>query len=116
MSAAALFSMSIGGIAYFGIQYWRSVIASVASQTVSESILAVVLAENRPLGTKDFARFGNLLDLTPDLNPGGGGLGLVRFYYGVIQGMDLLVGAHVPVLGAWIQREGAICARFCCAS
>jgi hypothetical protein len=112
MFAAMLFAISTVAIAQFGMYYWRAVLASVASQPVSESVLAAVSAENRPLRANDFAQFAGLHDLTPDLSPRGRGLGLVRFYYGVIKAVDLLVGVRVPVVAAWSEREGAICARY----
>ena len=31
----------------------------------------------------------------------GGSLGLVRFYYGVIRAVDMLVGARVPAVAQW---------------
>jgi hypothetical protein len=112
MFAAMLFAISAVAISQFGIYYWRAVLASVASQPVSESVLAAISAEDRPLRAADFAQFLGLHELTPDLNPRGSGLGLVRFYYGVIRAVDMLVGARVPVVAQWSEREGAICARY----
>jgi hypothetical protein len=112
MFAAMLFAISTVAVSQFGMYYWRAVLASVASQPVSESVLAAVSAENRPLRSADFAQFAGLHELTPDLNPRGRSLGLVRFYYGVIRAVDMLVGARVPAVAQWIEREGAVCARY----
>lgn len=112
MFAAMLFAISTVAISQFGMYYWRAVLASVASQPVSESVLAAVSAENRPLRADDFAQFAGLHEMTPDLSPRGRGLGLVRFYYGVIKAVDMLVGARVPVVAQWSEREGAVCARY----
>ena len=112
MFAAMLFAISTVAIAQFGMYYWRAVLASVASQPISESVLAAVSAENRPLRAEDFAQFAGLHELTPDLSPRGRGLGLVRFYYGLIKALDMLVGARVPAIAQWTEREGAICARY----
>jgi hypothetical protein len=112
MFAAMLFAISTVAMSQFGMYYWRAVLASVAAQPVSESILAAAAAENRPLRAADFGQFASLHELTPDLSPRGGSLSLVRFYYGVIRAVDMLVGARVPVVAAWSEREGAICARY----
>jgi hypothetical protein len=112
MFAAMLFAISTVAISQFGMYYWRAVLASVASQAVSDSVLAAASAENRPLRAADFAHFVGLHELTPDLSPKGHSLGLVRFYYGVIRGLDKLVGSQVPALAQWTEREGAICARY----
>lgn len=112
MFAAMLFAISTVAISQFGMYYWRAVLASVASQPVSESLLAAVSAENRPLQAADFVQFAGLYELTPDLSPTGSGLGLVRFYYGIIRAVDMLVGARVPAVAQWTEREGAICARY----
>jgi hypothetical protein len=112
MFAAMLFAISTVAISQFGMYYWRAVLASVASQPISESVLAAVSAENRPLRAEDFAQFAGLHELTPDLTPRGRGLGLVRFYYGLIKALDMLVGARVPAIAQWTEREGAICARY----
>ena len=68
-------------------------------------LLAAVSAENRPLQAADFVQFAGLYELTPDLNPKGTGLGLLRFYYGIIRAVDMLVGARVPVVAQWSERE-----------
>ena len=61
-------------------------------------LLAAVSAENRPLRAADFVQFAGLHELTPDLAQAGGSLSLVRFYYGVISAVDMLVGARVPAV------------------
>jgi hypothetical protein len=112
MFAAMLFAISTVAITQFGMYYWRAVLASVASQPVSESVLAAISAENRPLQAADFVQFAGLHALTPDLSPRGGGLGLVRFYYGLTRALNMMIGVRVPVVAQWIEREGSICARY----
>lgn len=112
MFAAMLFAISTVALSQFGIYYWRAILASVASQPVSEAVLAAASAENRPLRAEDFAHFAGMHDLTPNLNARGQGLGLVRFYYGIIKAVEMLVGAQVPAVATWTAREGAICARY----
>ena len=111
MFAAMIFAISTVAISQFGMYYWRAVLASVASQPVSESVLAAASAENRPLRAADWP-IRRPARANADLGPAGGSLSLVRFYYGVISAVDILVGARVPVVAAWSEREGAICARY----
>lgn len=112
MFALMVLAISTVAISQFGMYYWRAVLASVAAQPISESVLASISAENRPLQAADFVRFAGIHELTPDLAPNGGGLGLVRFYYGLTRAVNTLVGVHLPAVAQWIEREGAICARY----
>jgi hypothetical protein len=112
MFAAMLFAISAVAITQFGMYYWRAVLASVASQPVSESVLAAISAENRPLQAADFVQFAGLHAMTPDLTPRGRGLAMVRFYYGLTRALNMMVGVHVPVVAQWIEQEGTICARY----
>jgi len=112
MFAAMLFAISTVAIAQFGMYYWRAVLSSVASQPVSESVLAAISAENRPLQAADFVQFAGLHALTPDLTPRGRGLAMVRFYYGLTRGLNMMVGVRVPAVAQWIEQEGTICARY----
>jgi hypothetical protein len=112
MFAAMLFAISFVAVAQFGMYYWRAVLASVASQPVSESVIAAISAENRALRAADFVQFAGIHALTPNLAPRGSGLGLVRFYYGLTRALNLMVGVHVPAVAQWIEREGTICSRY----
>jgi hypothetical protein len=113
MFAIMLFAISTVAISQFGMYYWRAVLASVASQPVSESVLAAAAAENRPLQSSDFSQFAGLHELTPELSSSqGGSMSLVRFYYGVIRAIDVIVGQQVPAIAQWSEREGAVCARY----
>jgi hypothetical protein len=112
MFAAMLFAISTVAITQFGMYYWRAVLASVASQPVSESVLAAISAENRPLQAADFVQFAGLHAMTPDLTPRGRGLAMVRFYYGLTRALNMMVGVRVPAVAKWIEQEGTICARY----
>lgn len=112
MFAAMLFAISAVAVTQFGMYYWRAVLASVASQPVSESVLAAISAENRPLEAADFVQFAGLHAMTPDLTPRGRGLAMVRFYYGLTRALNMMVGVRVPAVAQWIEQEGTICARY----
>ena len=54
-----------------------------------------------------FETLAGLHDLTPDLKTPQGGLGLVRVYYRLVQGLGTL-----SMLSAWSERERLVCARY----
>jgi len=112
MFAAMLFTISVVALAQFGLYYWRAVLSGVASQPVSDRVLTAACVENGRVTSQHFATLAGLHDLTPDLYPHRGGLGLVRLYYRLIKGVDALAGSRIPAIAAWSNRERVICARY----
>ena len=112
MFSIMLFAISIVALTQFALYYWRAVLAGVAAQPVSDRVLEAVHVENGGLTGRDFEKLVGLHDLTPDLNPDRGGLGLVRLYYHVIDGLSALASSRIPALAAWIEQERTICARY----
>jgi hypothetical protein len=112
MFAAMLFAISIVALSQFALFYWRAMLAGAAEQPVSDRVLAAAQVENGQLTGQDFATLVKLHELTPDLNPGSNGMGLVRLYYALVDGIGAFVGRQVPSIAEWSQREAAICARY----
>ena len=112
MFAAMLFTISIVALAQFGLYYWRAVLSGVAAQPVSDRVLWAAHVENGRVTSQHFETLAGLHDLTPDLYPNRGGLGLVRLYHRVAQVVDALAGSRIPAIAAWSNRERAICARY----
>ena len=112
MFSVMLFAISIVALTQFALYYWRAVLAGVAAQPVSDRVLAAAGVENGNLTGRDFEKLVGLHDLTPDLNPDRGGLGLVRLYYRVIGGFSAVASSRIPALAAWIEQERTICARY----
>jgi hypothetical protein len=112
MLAAMLFAISIVALTQFAAYYWRAMLAGGASQPVSERVLAAAGAQNGQLTGENFATLAGIHALTPELSSGGNGLGLVRIYYRLIDSISSLVGSSMPAVGAWSQRELAVCARY----
>jgi hypothetical protein len=112
MFAAMLFAISIVALAQFALYYWRAVLAGVAGQSVSESVLAAASIENRRVTGGDFATLAGLHDLTLNLTPRQQGLGLVRLYYRSVDGLAALAGQRLPALAVWCEQELTICARY----
>jgi hypothetical protein len=107
-----LFAISMVALSQFAIYYWRAVLAAVAGQPVSEHILEAARVENGQVTGQDFEIFAGLHALTPDLCPGRSGLGFVRLYFHIVDGIRDIAGRHMPAVAAWAERELAVCARY----
>ncbi len=112
MFSAMLFAISIVALSQFALYYWRAVLAGVAAQPVSDRVLAAARVENGQLTSQHFGTLAGLHDLTPELYPNRGGLGLVRLYFRAVESLDALVGTQMPAIAAWSERERVICARY----
>src|SRR5690348_11701445 len=112
MFAAMLFAISIVALTQFAAYYWRAMLAGAAAQPVSERVLAAAGVQNGELTGRDFNTLLGLHNVTPQLRSGGKGLGLVRAYYSLVDGIRSLVGSSMPAVGAWSERELAVCARY----
>jgi hypothetical protein len=107
MLATMLLTISVVALSQFALYYWRAVLAGVAAQPVSDRVLAAAHVEDGRLLPQHFATLAELHNLTPDLKPNQGGLGLVRVYYRLVQGLGML-----PAMAAWSERERVICVRY----
>lgn len=112
MFSAMLLTISIVALSQFALYYWRAILAGVAAQPVSDRVLAAARVENGRLTSEDFQTLAGLHDLTPNLHPNRGGLGLVRVYYRIVEGLDEFLGKRIPTLAIWSERERVICARY----
>jgi hypothetical protein len=112
MFSAMLFAISIVALTQFALYYWRAVLTGVAAQPVSDRVLEAANVANGRLNAADFEKLAGLHQLTPDLSPNRGGLGLVRLYYRVIGAVGSLAAARLPGLAAWSEQERALCARY----
>jgi hypothetical protein len=107
MFAAMLFTISVVAMSQFALYYWRAVLAGVAAQPVSNRVLDAAHVEDGRLLPQHFETMAELHELTPDLKPNQSGLGLVRAYYRLVQGLGIL-----PMLAAWSERERLVCTRY----
>ena len=112
MFSAMLLAISIVALSQFALYYWRAVLAGVAAQPVSDRVLVAAQVENGRLTPKHFQTLAGLHDLTPDLNLNRSGLGLVRLYFRLIEGLDAILGKRIPTFALWSERERALCARY----
>jgi hypothetical protein len=112
MFAAILLSISVVALSQFALYYWRAVMAAVASQPVSEGVLAAAHVDNRLVTGEDFATFATLHELTPTLDPRAGGLGFVKTYYSLVNKIAAFANSRLPGLATWCDAERAVCARY----
>jgi hypothetical protein len=112
MFAAILLSVSVVALTQFALYYWRAVLAAVAGQAVSEGVLAAAHVDNRVVNGEDFETFATLHDLTPTLDPRGGGLGFVKTYFSIVNKLATMASDRLPGLASWCNQERAVCARY----
>lgn len=112
MFSAMLLTFSIVALSQFALYYWRAVLAGVAAQPVSDRVLAAANVDHRRLTADDFGTLAGLHDLTPALIPSKSGLGAVRLYHSLMEGIGILSGRYLPSVASWTERERVICARF----
>ena len=108
MIAAILFTVSTAALFQFGLYYWRAMIASVASQAVSERIRAAAGISAPTVCGQDFRNLLIIKDLTPELRGPAGSLLAIRTYYSVVQKM----GSVIPAMASWSKAEMTTCSRY----
>jgi hypothetical protein len=107
-----LFAISIVALSQFAAYYWRAMLTGEAAQPVSDRVLAAAGVQDGQLTGQDFPALLGLSELTPELRSSGNGLGLVRTYYSLVNGLAKAVGQTMPAIAAWSQRELTVCARY----
>ena len=112
MFATMLFAISIVALSQFAAYYWRAMLTGEAAQPVSERVLAAAGVQDGQLSGQDFPALLGLSELTPELNSSGNGLGSVRMYYSLVNGVAKAIGQSMPAIAAWSQRELTVCARY----
>jgi hypothetical protein len=104
MFAALILAMSIVALFQFALYYWRAILAGASAQPVSEEVRTAAHIDSGGITGKDF----KVLSAIHHVIPGGSGLGFVPLYYRMVDA----VGAVVPVIAAWAEREKSICAHY----
>ena len=112
MFSIVLLTIATVALAQFALYYWRAVIAGVAAQPVSSRVFEAAHVQEPSLSGNDFQKLLSLHKLTPKLQAGDSGLGVIRAYYAVMSQMDSLFGKLFPALTAWSERERVLCARY----
>lgn len=112
MFATMIFAIAIVMLCQFALYYWRAVLAGVAAQPVSERVLEAAHLEGDEFCAADFERLASLHEMTPQLQGGTSGLGLVGAYYEMVHAMGAAFGKLSPAVATWSERESVLCARY----
>jgi hypothetical protein len=112
MFAAMVLTVSTVALTQLAIYYWRAVVGGVAAQPISESVRAAAGLDGRALRAGDFSTFADLNEITPTLQDGISGFGLVNAYYHLMSAVGQLSRPLVPALAAWTETERATCSRY----
>jgi hypothetical protein len=112
MVAAILLAISAAALGQFALYYWRSVVASVAAQPLSDRVRVAAHLAGPSVGAADFQAVLSLHDVTPGLKEDSHGLRVVRAYYDVVELIGRLAKLGFPVLAAWSEREMTTCSRY----
>jgi hypothetical protein len=112
MFSALLFVISIVALAQFGVYYWRAIIAGIASQPVSEQVLAAAKVGTETFRGEDYRSLAQLHKLTPDLSAKSSGLGLVPLYFKAIHAVGELAAGRMAAVANWAEGERVLCARY----
>lgn len=107
MSSALILTISVIGAMHFGITYWRSLIAGMAAQPLSDRFAAFSGLEKASVDGGDFSALLSLHRLTPDLKRQPSSLTALRTYYAAASTLTKL-----PALNQWAQEEMGKCARY----
>jgi len=98
---------SVAGLAQFGVNYWRSILAGMAAKQLSpEFALASGLDHETPVA-EDFGSLLSLNRLTPGLNQSAGSMTGLRAYYTAVK-----VLSGLPALKSWAHSEMNTCSRY----
>ncbi len=112
MIATIIFAIAGAALGQFMLYYWRSVVAGVAAQPVSDRVRKAAGLAGASVGPADFQAVIGLHGLTPGLKDDGGDLRAVRAYYRVVVMLGRLAGFRLPAVAAWSEREMTTCSRY----
>jgi hypothetical protein len=112
MFAFMILGFSVVALSQFALNYYRAILVGAAAQSISADVLAAACVENREVSGRDFATFTQLHQLTPKLEAGRGGLGMVQTYYKAVEAIGSVASNRMPALAAWSERELTNCARY----
>jgi len=98
--------VSIAGGAQFFLGYWRALLASTAAQPLSDKFFVAAGFQRASMRAEDFNRLLSLHSLMPDVKALPNTVWRLRVHYSAMQ-----MFRGLPAIGAWAQKEMAICAN-----
>jgi len=111
MVAAIILAFAIVAVAQFWMIWWRATVGSLAASPLSDKLRAAARLDGDVVRGSDFQAILSLYETCPSLKKESNGLGPVRAYYSVVNGMSRMFSA-IPSVAEWAQNEMATCARY----
>jgi hypothetical protein len=105
LSKFILVASIIGGAQFF-IGYFRSMMASMAAQPLSEKFFVAAGFKSAAMRAEDFASLMSLHRLMPDVKTLPNSTRRLNMYYSVVK----MLGG-MPGLGGWAQNEMSTCTQ-----
>ncbi len=111
MVAAIILAFAIVAVTQFWMIWWRATVGSLAASPLSDKMKAAAGLVGEVVRGNDFQTILTLYETCPCLKKESNGLGPVRAYYRVVNGLSRVFSA-VPAVAEWAQKEMATCARY----
>ena len=109
MVPALILVISLVALMHFGVYYWRSLVAGVAAQPLTEQMGKL----SRGNGDSDtFELMICVQRMCPELQGHLRKTGPVRAYYLMLSILRTTLGSLLPSVSNWTHREMGICARY----
>lgn len=112
MIAWLILMFALMAVAQFGISYWRSLVASVASRPLTEQGRAAAHIYGQAASAAEFPLLLSLYQTCPAVAASGEGLGLVRVYYNALNAVRSFASRMAPAFARWAQDEMTVCAQY----
>ena len=100
MLSKLILMASIIGVAQFLIGYYRSMIASMAAQPLSEKFFVAAGFKNAAMRAEDFGRLMSLHRLMPDVKTLPNSARRLNVYYSALKMIS-----SIPGIGEWAKNE-----------
>jgi hypothetical protein len=88
--------------------YWRTKIAKISAQPISDRVRAAARISSQVIGAQDFRSIFSLHEHVPGLHGPGGNFRVLNNYYKVVEKL----GRLIPSSAAWANAEMAICSKY----
>jgi hypothetical protein len=107
MFSTIILIAAAAGLMQFGISYWRSLIAGVAAQPLSERFRMASGLNHAVPGSEDFGALLSFHRMTPGIEQRSSSLRGIQIYYSLVNAL-----CGLPALRRWAQSEMTTCARY----
>jgi hypothetical protein len=110
MVSALILVFALAALVNFALSYARALMLTIASEPISDRLQEAFGKASTPLG--DFDAVLAISEICPELRPQDRSIGLVRMYYGVLEGLKSVLGRALPSFSLWADHEMESCTRY----